>query len=123
MRGGRSIAAIGALGVMAAWALGGTATQAAGAPGDVTAAGHNNLRDNWDPEEVPLRISRAIAPLGAFSMAAPMPEGITLDPRTYLRQTVTSSPTGPRAFTSRHLFNGDDGRGPVVVGLSGVGVR
>ena len=70
---------------------------------------------------VPLRISRAIAPLGAFSAADPLPEGIRLDPGTFIRQSVTFAPqqTGPASGVYR--FNANDGQGYVTVTLTGTG--
>ena len=70
---------------------------------------------------VPLTISRAIAPFGVFSAAEPLPQGIRLDPGTYLKQSVTFQPeqTGPAKALYR--FNANDGQGYVTVTLTGTG--
>ena len=71
---------------------------------------------------VALIITRAIPPSGAFTAAVPMPEGITIEPGTFLKQTVTFHPTAPGPTTSRYTFNSNDGQGPVTVTLHGTGV-
>ncbi len=70
---------------------------------------------------VALIITRAIAPSGAFSSPVPMPEGTTIDPGTFLNQTVTFHPTALGPTSSRYIFNSNDGRGPVIVTLHGTG--
>ncbi len=75
-----------------------------------------------DAGNVPLTISRAIAPLGAFSAPAPLPEGITIEARGYVEQRVTFTPRSTGAFASTYTLNGDDGGGYVRVRLSGRGV-
>jgi len=70
---------------------------------------------------VALMITRAIAPIGAFSTKVPMPEGTQIDPGTYLHQPVTFRPTAIGAFSGRYIFNSDDGLGPVTVTLTGTG--
>jgi hypothetical protein len=70
---------------------------------------------------VALIVTRAIAPSGAFSAPLPVPEGTTIDPGTYLHQTVTFRPTAVGPTASQYEFNSDDGQGPVVVTLTGMG--
>lgn len=70
---------------------------------------------------VALRITRAIAPGGAFSTAAPLPEGLVIDPGTFLHQTVTFRPTAPGPVSAQYLFRADNGQGPVVVTITGTG--
>ena len=74
-----------------------------------------------DRGTVALRITRAIAPSGAFSAPVPVPEGTTLDPGTFLTQTVVFRPTSIGPTTSRYIFNSDAGHGPVTVTLTGIG--
>ena len=70
---------------------------------------------------VALVITRAIAPIGAFSTTVPMPEDTTIDPGTYLRQTVTFRPTTPGPVTGQYIFKSNNGQGPVTVTLDGTG--
>jgi hypothetical protein len=70
---------------------------------------------------VALVITRSIAPSGSFTAPVPVPEGTTVDPGTYLDQTVTFQPTALGPTTSRYVFNSNDGRGAVVVTLLGTG--
>ncbi len=71
---------------------------------------------------VPLRITRAIAPVEPFSAPVPLPEGISLDPgaAAHIRVAFRPSARGPALGVYR--FNSDDGRGPIAVTLSGRGV-
>lgn len=70
---------------------------------------------------VGLIVTRAIAPIGAFSTSLPMPEGTQIDPGTYLHQPVTFRPTAIGPVSGRYIFNSDDGLGPVTVTLTGTG--
>jgi hypothetical protein len=70
---------------------------------------------------IPLTISRAASPAGAFSAARPLPEGITLDPDTDVTQAVTFTPTGPGSFSGQYKFNAGNGQGWLTVTLTGVG--
>jgi hypothetical protein len=70
---------------------------------------------------VALIITRAIAPSGAFSSPIPMPQGTTIDPGTFLNQTVTFHPTALGPTSSKYIFNSNSGQGPVVVTLHGTG--
>ena len=70
---------------------------------------------------VALIVTRAIAPSGAFTAPVPVPEGTTIGPGTFLKQTVIFRPTGSGPTTSRYVFNSNDGQGPVVVTLHGTG--
>lgn len=71
---------------------------------------------------VALRITRSIAPLGAFTSTDPIPEGTALDPGGVLHETVTFHPTAAGPATGRFVFNTDDGQGEVTVDLTGTGV-
>jgi hypothetical protein len=70
---------------------------------------------------IPLIISRAAAPAGAFSATRPLPEGITLDPDTGVNQSITFTPTGPGPFTGQYKFNAENGQGWTTVTLTGTG--
>ena len=54
-------------------------------------------------------------------MSVPVPEGTTIDPGTFLHQTVTFRPTAVGPTTSRYVFNSNNGKGPVIVTLHGTG--
>jgi hypothetical protein len=82
----------------------------------VTLTFHINNNGN-----IPLTISRAAAPSGAFSAAQPLPEGITLDPETGVTQAVTFKPTRSGAFSGQYKFDAGNGQGTLIVTLSGVG--
>jgi outer membrane protein assembly factor BamB len=71
---------------------------------------------------VPLTISRAIAPSGAFSAPVPVPEGITLEPHTHLNVKVVFRPTGRGTASGDYRFNSNAGGGYTVVRFSGRGV-
>lgn len=71
---------------------------------------------------VPLEITRAIAPLGAFSASFAVPEGISLDPGSALHVRIVFAPRHRGRFGGRYLIRGNDGRGPIVVTFSGRGV-
>ncbi len=75
-----------------------------------------------DAGNVPLTISRAIAPIGAFSARAELPEGISIEAHGYLEQAVTFAPTAGGATAGTYLLNGDDGRGYERVRLLGRGL-
>lgn len=75
-----------------------------------------------DSGTVPLTITRAIAPESPFLAPVPVPEGISLESRTYLDVKIDFTPTARGAFSGRYLFNGTDGRGPLIVRLTGRGV-
>ena len=70
---------------------------------------------------VALIVTRAIAPSGAFSSPVPVPEGTTIEPGTFLKETVTFHPTALGPASSKYIFNSNDGRGPVTVTLNGTG--
>ena len=70
---------------------------------------------------VALVVTRAIMPLAPFSTTVPMPEGTTIEPGTFLHQTVTFRPTAPGPITRTYEFNSNDGQGPVIVTLQGSG--
>ena len=70
---------------------------------------------------VPLIVTRAIAPLGAFSANVPVPEGIIIEPGTFLHQSITFTPTHAGAFADRYIFRANNGQGPVSVTFLGRG--
>jgi hypothetical protein len=70
---------------------------------------------------VPLTISRAIAPIGAFTADDPIPEGLIIEPGTFLQQSVTFRPTERGAATGRYRFNSNTGQGYVTVKFTGKG--
>jgi len=69
---------------------------------------------------VALVITRALAPSGAFSAEVPMPEGTTIDPGTFLHQTVTFQPTVKGPASDTYVFKSNGG-GSVTVTLVGTG--
>ena len=83
---------------------------------------HGDLRRGHSGT-VALVVTRAIAPVGAFTSAVPMPEGITIDPGTFLHQSVTFKPTAVGPASGRYILNGNDGLGPVTVTITGTGTR
>jgi outer membrane protein assembly factor BamB len=70
---------------------------------------------------VPLRITRAIAPVEPFSAAVALPEGISLDPGASAHVRVAFHPTAVGRALGTYRFNSTDGRGPITVTLSGRG--
>ncbi len=74
-----------------------------------------------DTGTVPLTISRAIAPIGEFTAAVPLPEGIVIQSGLFAAVTVRFHPTARGPATGTYLLNGDDDRGYVRVRFSGVG--
>ena len=70
---------------------------------------------------VPLTISRAIAPIGAFTAPVPLPEGIDLDPGTFVHLKVAFRPAAIGRAYGRYEFNSNAGRGPVFVKFTGTG--
>ncbi len=70
---------------------------------------------------VPLTITRAIAPLEPFSAPAPLPEGISIDPGASVHFRIVFSPTAKGRAAGSYVIRSDDGRGPIVVALSGRG--
>ncbi|HUB35490.1 MAG TPA: choice-of-anchor D domain-containing protein [Solirubrobacteraceae bacterium] len=75
-----------------------------------------------DRGTVPLTISRAIAPLGAFSAVVALPEGITLEPGFKLHVQVTFRPSAPGPDSGEYRFNSNAGGGYTTVRFSGRGV-
>jgi hypothetical protein len=69
---------------------------------------------------VALTITRALAPSGAFSADVPMPQGISIDPDTFLHQTVTFRPTAAGPASDTYVFRSNGG-GSVTVTLVGTG--
>ncbi len=70
---------------------------------------------------VALVVTRSIAPSGSFTAPVPVPEGTTIDPGTYLDQTVIFRPTALGPAVGRYAFNSNDGKGAVTVTLLGTG--
>jgi hypothetical protein len=71
---------------------------------------------------VPLTISRAIEPSGDFAASVPLPEGITLDPRTRVHVKVVFRPTSVGSYSGEYRLNSNAGGGYVVVRFTGRGV-
>ena len=69
---------------------------------------------------VALIITRALAPSGAFAAAVPMPEGLTINPGTFVHQTVTFRPTARGPASDTYVFKSNGG-GSVTVTLVGTG--
>ena len=76
-----------------------------------------------DAGNVPLTISRAIAPSEPFAAAKPVPEGLTIGSHTGLQEAITFAPTATGPASGRYVLGGDDGRGYQIVTLVGRGVR
>lgn len=70
---------------------------------------------------VPVTITAAKPPAGAFASAVPLPEGLVLGPGAVAHQAVTFSPTSLGARTSRYQITGNAGQGTLVETLTGVG--
>jgi hypothetical protein len=70
---------------------------------------------------VALVVTRSIAPSGEFTAPVPVPEGTTINPGTYLQQTVTFEPTAVGPASSTYRFNANTGQGYVTVTLTGTG--
>jgi outer membrane protein assembly factor BamB len=70
---------------------------------------------------VPMRITRAIAPLEPFAAPVALPEGISLDPGSSVHVRIVFAPTAKGAASGSYVIRGSDGRGPTVVDLSGRG--
>ncbi len=75
-----------------------------------------------DAGNVPLTITRAIAPVGAFTSPVPLPEGIVIDRGENAAVRVTFRPTTRGPASGTYIFNGNDNRGYVRVTLTGTGV-
>jgi outer membrane protein assembly factor BamB len=74
-----------------------------------------------DAGTAPLTITRAIAPLGPFSAAVPLPEGITLESGLFAAVTVTFRPDRRGPASGTYVLAGDDNRGYVRVHFTGNG--
>lgn len=74
-----------------------------------------------DSGTVPLTITRAIAPIGEFTAAVPLPEGIVIQSGVFAAVTVTFHPTARGPASGTYVLNGNDGRGYVRVRLTGTG--
>ena len=71
---------------------------------------------------VPLTITRAIAPLEPFSAPVALPEGISLDPGTFVHVRVAFTPSARGVAQGRYLINSTDGRGAITVTFTAHGV-
>jgi hypothetical protein len=69
---------------------------------------------------LPLTITKAKAPSGVFSAATPLDEGLVITDNDYTQQ-VTFTPTSAGRSTATYLISSDDGQGPQLVTLVGVG--
>ena len=74
-----------------------------------------------DAGTVPLTITRAIAPIGEFTAAVPLPEGITIESGLFAAVTVTFRPTVRGRATGTYILAGDDDRGYLRVHFTGTG--
>jgi len=74
-----------------------------------------------DAGTVPLTITRAIAPIGEFSAAVALPEGIVIESGLFAAVTVTFRPNARGPASGTYILNGDDGRGYVRVHFTGTG--
>jgi outer membrane protein assembly factor BamB len=90
--------------------------------GDVP-VGHTALRafTVGDSGDVPLEITRAIAPEEPFAAPVPLAEGITIDPGIPARVTVAFHPTAKGPASGVYLIDSNDGHGYRRVQLSGTG--
>jgi putative transposon-encoded protein len=70
---------------------------------------------------VPLTITRAIAPIGVFSTTQQLPEGIVIEPGVLVRQTITFRPVTKGRVSARYELNSNDGQGAVFVTFTGTG--
>jgi hypothetical protein len=70
---------------------------------------------------VPLTITRAIAPLEPFTAPVALPEGITLDPGSSVHVRIVFAPTATGPAHGSYLVHGSDGRAATVVALAGSG--
>jgi hypothetical protein len=71
---------------------------------------------------VPLTITRAIAPGEPFSAPVALPEGISLDPGTFVHVRVAFTPSARGVAQGRYLINSTDGRGAITVTFTAHGV-
>jgi hypothetical protein len=71
---------------------------------------------------IPVTVTKAKAPAGAFGAANPLPEGVLLGPEDTLHQEVTFTPAATGPATARYEVTADDGQGPQYVTLAGRGV-
>jgi hypothetical protein len=74
-----------------------------------------------DSGDVPLEITRAIAPEEPFAATVPLSEGITIDPGVSAHVTVTFRPSATGPVSGIYRINSTDGRGYQDVRLSGTG--
>ncbi len=92
--------------------------------GSVGAGGAKTLSfDVRNTGNVPVTITKAKAPTGAFFSATPLSEGLTLPPDAVIHQQVTFSPTATGAIAATYSITGDDGQGAQIVQLHGTGIN
>lgn len=70
---------------------------------------------------IPLTITKAKAPAGAFSTDTPLPEGLTLAPGAVVHQRVTFAPVATGQAGATYLISSNDGQGGLVERLNGTG--
>ncbi len=66
---------------------------------------------------IPLTITKAKAPAGAFSTATPFPEGQVIPPGDTIHQEVSFTPTDANPATAQYEITGNDGNGAQFVQL------
>ncbi|MFI1091913.1 choice-of-anchor D domain-containing protein [Streptomyces sp. NPDC020917] len=71
---------------------------------------------------IPVTITKAKAPAGAFSSADPLPEGLVIGPEQSIRQSVTFAPATSGSQSSSYEVTGDAGQGAQLEKLTGTGV-
>jgi len=71
---------------------------------------------------IPLVVSKAKAPVGVFSSAAPLDEGTTIGPDDVVRQQVTFTPKATGQVSATYLISSTDGHGAQLETLTGSGV-
>jgi outer membrane protein assembly factor BamB len=70
---------------------------------------------------VPVTITKAKAPAGAFSSSDPLPEGLVIGPEQSVRQSVTFAPTTNGTQSATYEVTGDAGQGAQYETLTGTG--
>jgi len=70
---------------------------------------------------IPLTITKAKAPAGAFTSATPLAEGLVLGPGQVIHQAVTFTPTANGPVTASYEISGDGGQGQQFEQLTGNG--
>ena len=76
----------------------------------------------FDSGNLPLTITRAIAPSEPFAAAKPVPEGLTIGSESGLTEAITFTPTSTAPASGRYVLGSQEGRGYEIVELVGRGV-